>query len=110
MRTCLTCHNEESPNFKPFCFKERFGRIVHLDPRKTRTEGELKAMKCAGSGNPTMSTTMECLIGSDPSVRAFPWSPAKFPRSEGSSLPTRGGPTFAPFVADPAFARVPTGA
>ncbi len=48
--TCLKCHNEESPQFKPFCFKKRFAEIAHLDPRKKRSEAELAAMKCACEG------------------------------------------------------------
>jgi hypothetical protein len=36
MKTCLTCHNEESPTYKPFCFKERWAKIGHFDPRKPR--------------------------------------------------------------------------
>jgi hypothetical protein len=31
---CKTCHNPESPTFKPFCFHERSAKIAHLDPRK----------------------------------------------------------------------------
>ncbi|MBI2899630.1 MAG: hypothetical protein HYY17_05555 [Planctomycetes bacterium] len=45
-KVCLGCHNEKSPSYKPFCFKKRFELIQHLDPRKKRTEEELKAMKC----------------------------------------------------------------
>ncbi|MBI4568839.1 MAG: hypothetical protein HY719_10625 [Planctomycetes bacterium] len=43
---CIKCHNEESPQFKPFCFKKRFDEIKHFDPRKKRTDAELAAMKC----------------------------------------------------------------
>ena len=43
---CLGCHNEESPTFKPFCFKKRWQKIQHLDPRKPRTPEQLEAMKC----------------------------------------------------------------
>jgi hypothetical protein len=32
--TCKTCHNAQSPTFKPFCFHERSVEIAHLDPRK----------------------------------------------------------------------------
>jgi hypothetical protein len=46
--TCKKCHNEESPNYKPFCFKFFEEKIRHLDPRKKRTEAELKAMHCNG--------------------------------------------------------------
>ena len=45
-KTCLACHNEESPSFKPFCFKKRSHEIQHLDPRRKRTAEELKAMQC----------------------------------------------------------------
>ncbi len=59
LKTCVGCHNEESPAFKPFCFKKRFAEIQHLDPRKKRTEEELKAMKCA-CGDPCKCKQGEC--------------------------------------------------
>lgn len=34
--TCLRCHNEESPSFKPFCFVERLAQIRHPRPDSTR--------------------------------------------------------------------------
>jgi hypothetical protein len=40
--TCHRCHNPESPTYKPFCFKESFGKIVHLIPHKKRTPEQLK--------------------------------------------------------------------
>ncbi|MFN0008678.1 MAG: multiheme c-type cytochrome [Planctomycetota bacterium] len=39
--TCLGCHNEESPTFKPFCIHERAARITHMDPRHKREEGKM---------------------------------------------------------------------
>ena len=33
---CQTCHNAESPSFKPFCYHERLAQIGHFDPRGTR--------------------------------------------------------------------------
>jgi hypothetical protein len=42
--TCLECHNEKSPTFKPFCAHERFALIRHLNPEKPRTEAELAAL------------------------------------------------------------------
>jgi Cytochrome c554 and c-prime len=33
-KTCATCHNSESPTFKPFCYCERVAKIAHFDPRK----------------------------------------------------------------------------
>ena len=46
-KSCLECHDKDkSPTFKPFCFKLRNEEILHLDPRKKRTEEELKALKC----------------------------------------------------------------
>lgn len=47
--TCVKCHNEESPTFKPFCYYHRAAAIRHHDPRKPRPEGE---MEC---GCPTCS-------------------------------------------------------
>ena len=35
-KTCVACHNDRSPTFKPFCFHERSAKIAHLDPRKPR--------------------------------------------------------------------------
>jgi hypothetical protein len=48
--SCLKCHNEESPQFKPFCFKKRFEEMQHLDPRKERTPDQVKSMKCGCAG------------------------------------------------------------
>lgn len=51
MKTCLTCHNEESPTFKPFCFKERWAKIGHFDPRKKRPadyQVDCDCPKCVG--------------------------------------------------------------
>ena len=33
-KTCLKCHNEESPTYKPFDFEERSKAIAHLKPEK----------------------------------------------------------------------------
>ncbi|OHB76455.1 MAG: hypothetical protein A2Z34_04095 [Planctomycetes bacterium RBG_16_59_8] len=30
--TCRKCHNEESPGYKPFCFKRYFAKIAHPNP------------------------------------------------------------------------------
>ncbi|MBI2191663.1 MAG: cytochrome c family protein [Planctomycetes bacterium] len=46
VQTCLGCHNEEGPSFKPFCFKKRFDEVQHWDPRKKRSEADVAAMKC----------------------------------------------------------------
>lgn len=50
MKTCLQCHNEESPSFKPFCFHKRVEDIRHLNPLKPRTEAERGAMLVCGCG------------------------------------------------------------
>jgi hypothetical protein len=31
-KTCLKCHNKESPTFKPFDYKERYAKIAHAKP------------------------------------------------------------------------------
>ncbi len=36
IKTCVGCHNEQSPSYKPFCFRERWATIGHFDPRKSR--------------------------------------------------------------------------
>ncbi len=61
-KNCQKCHNEESPTYKPFCFKARFSKILHLDPRKKRTEAELKAMQCGceAAGKECKCKTGEC--------------------------------------------------
>lgn len=33
-KTCFKCHNQESPTFKPFDFKEHWEKIKHPVPRK----------------------------------------------------------------------------
>jgi len=45
MDNCVTCHNAESPTYKPFCFKEYAEKIAHLNPSKTRTPEELAALR-----------------------------------------------------------------
>lgn len=59
LATCLLCHNDKSPTFKPFCFKLRWEKIAHLDPRKERSAEELAAMKC-GCGEECGCTAGEC--------------------------------------------------
>ena len=43
--TCKKCHNDKSPSYKPFCLVERMEKIEHLDPRKTRSEEDLKKLR-----------------------------------------------------------------
>lgn len=43
--TCKKCHNADSPTHKPFCLKEHMGKIEHLDPRKKRSDEEIKKIK-----------------------------------------------------------------
>jgi hypothetical protein len=52
MDTCLKCHNDESPGFKPFCFHEFVGNIRHLNPLKPRTEEERAALLVCGCEDP----------------------------------------------------------
>lgn len=44
-KMCRECHNDKSPTYKDFCFKERRAKIEHLDPRKKRTEEQLKELR-----------------------------------------------------------------
>ncbi len=37
-KTCLSCHNDQSPTFKPFCFQERVDKVRHDDPRKPHAD------------------------------------------------------------------------
>lgn len=62
-KTCLVCHNDESPNFKPFCFHEKFAKMKHYDPRKTRVEGEELVCGCA---------KCECVHGCEPGKCGVP--------------------------------------
>jgi len=48
--TCVKCHNEESPTFKPFCFYERSMKIAHFDPRKPRTAEDKIVCSCGKCG------------------------------------------------------------
>lgn len=32
--SCRTCHNQESPSYKHFCFKTYFNAVAHPDPRQ----------------------------------------------------------------------------
>lgn len=51
MSTCLSCHNEQSPSFKPFCFHRANADVRHLNPKKPRTAEELKAVLSCGEGD-----------------------------------------------------------
>ena len=42
---CKQCHNKQSPSYKPFCLKERMKVIEHLDPRKKRSDKDLKKLR-----------------------------------------------------------------
>jgi hypothetical protein len=59
VENCLQCHNEKSPTFKPFCFKSRWQKIAHLDPRKNRTAEQIEALKC-GCGEDCSCKAGEC--------------------------------------------------
>jgi hypothetical protein len=37
--TCKGCHNEKSPTYKPFDYKERLAKIAHPNPEKGKTKG-----------------------------------------------------------------------
>lgn len=49
-KTCQGCHNSDSPNYRPFCFKHFAKAIGHRDPRKKRTAAEEKNLDCACGG------------------------------------------------------------
>ncbi len=42
---CLRCHNQESPTFQPICIDKAFKEVMHLDPRKKRSEADLAALR-----------------------------------------------------------------
>lgn len=44
--TCQTCHNAESPTFKPFCFHERSAELAHPDPRKEHSAAARPPCSC----------------------------------------------------------------
>lgn len=44
MTVCTTCHNKESPNYKPFCHCKFKLQIRHLNPKRTRTDAEKLAL------------------------------------------------------------------
>jgi cytochrome c554/c'-like protein len=46
MAACTTCHNKESPSYKPFCMKKFSQEIAHLDPRDPKAAEDLKNVKC----------------------------------------------------------------
>lgn len=50
MSTCLSCHNSESPSFKPFCFQRCNAEVRHLNPAKPRTAEELAKILACGKG------------------------------------------------------------
>ena len=83
MDTCLKCHNPESPTYKSFCYKEMHALIVHVNPKKQRSDDEMKALM-----NPFGCTDTECKCpkpaaasdaGSQPAPPAQPAQPAQPP-------------------------------
>jgi hypothetical protein len=44
--TCKKCHNEKSPNYKPFCFKKAAKAIAHLDPRRNHPADFFDKLPC----------------------------------------------------------------
>lgn len=59
-KTCLECHNDKSPSFKPFCFKLRRATISHRDPRIKRTADEIKALECQCEKDKCACKKCEC--------------------------------------------------
>lgn len=61
-KLCITCHNTESPTYKPFCYFKRLEETRHLNPKKERSEAEKKelAKKC---GCADKCPTAECADG-----------------------------------------------
>lgn len=59
---CVTCHNTESPTYKPFCYFKRLEETRHLNPKKERSEAEKKerAKKC---GCADKCPTADCAEG-----------------------------------------------
>lgn len=37
-KTCVTCHNEESPTYKKFVFKEKVAKIAHPKPKEVKSQ------------------------------------------------------------------------
>lgn len=56
---CTTCHNKESPNYKPFCHCKMKKEIRHLNPKRTRTDAE-KAALAACSCTDDCTCKKEC--------------------------------------------------
>jgi hypothetical protein len=44
--TCKKCHNEKSPNYKPFCFRKMAKAIAHLDPRRNHPADFFDKLPC----------------------------------------------------------------
>lgn len=61
-KLCVTCHNSESPTYKPFCYYKRSEETRHLNPKAERTDAEKKelAKKC-GCGD--KCPTADCADG-----------------------------------------------
>jgi cytochrome c553 len=51
MTLCVQCHNEQSPNYKPFCYHEFNAQIRHLNPKKARTTIDIGACTCPKCAN-----------------------------------------------------------
>ena len=47
LQACLECHDvDKSETAKPFCFRTRWKKIMHLDPRKERPADYEKGLEC----------------------------------------------------------------
>jgi len=44
MSVCTSCHNKESPSYKPFCHCKSKLEIRHLNPKRERTDAEKAAL------------------------------------------------------------------
>lgn len=44
MSVCTSCHNKESPSYKPFCHCKMKLEIRHLNPKRERTDAEKAAL------------------------------------------------------------------
>lgn len=59
MDVCTSCHNKDSPNYKPFCHCKSKLEIRHLNPKRVRTDAE-KAALTACSCKDDCSCKKEC--------------------------------------------------
>ena len=61
-KLCVTCHNSESPNYKPFCYFKGMEKIAHYNPKRAVSDA-VKAERAKKCGCGDKCPTADCAEG-----------------------------------------------